>query len=233
MTGGRRTGRGFLRSLISRHGKLIALIAGFLFSTMGALWALLVIDRLDSEIRTLNDQRAVNGVQIDTLNRTAGEYFIANQQGDLIFVLAQQPGANRELTGPVYQGNMLDRSTPVFTMIGELGLEKQLDYQTVHDTYVAMNDEARANLTLANFMKLKQFEQQIISQGQARVPELLKANTELDRRLNDTKARQNRNHVLGVLTAIMGSAVLLLANVIAERKVAGEVAAEEPPAPRG
>ena len=31
-----------MRTFVAKHGKVIALIAGFLFSTLGALWALLV-----------------------------------------------------------------------------------------------------------------------------------------------------------------------------------------------
>lgn len=52
----------------------------------------------------------MNASQITTLNRIASEYFIANQQGDLIFILALQPGANRDLAADIYQGNMLDRN---------------------------------------------------------------------------------------------------------------------------
>ena len=33
---------------LARHGKVIALVAGFLFSAVGALWALLVTDRIGS-----------------------------------------------------------------------------------------------------------------------------------------------------------------------------------------
>ena len=37
---------------------------------------------------------------IDRLNRLQSEYFIANQQGDLIFVLAAQAAADAGLSSP-------------------------------------------------------------------------------------------------------------------------------------
>lgn len=212
---------------LARHGKVIALVAGFLFSAVGALWALLVTDRIGSDIQELSDRRSVNVAQIEALNRAASEYFIANQQGDLIFITARQAGADKGLAGDIYQGNMLDRETPVRNMIGELALEKQLDFQQTLGAYKQLNEETRRNLTFANFMRLKQMESEIIMAGQARVPVLLAENAAIDQRLNAKKAQQSRNKVLGVLTALIGSAALLAANLISERKILDEETAVE------
>lgn len=206
-----------MRALLLRHGKLIALVAGFFFSALGALWALLVTDRLDSRIEYLSDSRSVIARQVELLNRTAGEYFIANQQGDLIFIMANQSGADKDLASSIYQGNVLDRATPVRNMIGELAMQKQLDFRQTYDAYMALNEETRKNFTFGNFMRLKQMEAEVIMKGQQRVPELLDMSAEIDRELAATKSKQSRNHVLGVLTAIIGSAVLLAANVISEK----------------
>ncbi len=192
-------------------------MVGFLFSAMGALWALLVTDRIDSQIQQLSDARAVTVRQIEALNRIASEYFIANQQGDLIFIMAAQSGADRELASDIYQGNILDRATPVQNMIGELALQGQLDFRQVYDAYQGLNEETRKNFTFTNFMRLKKMESEVIIQGQQRVPALLDVNSAIDQQLNAKKAAQSRNHILGVLTAIVGSAVLLAANVFTER----------------
>lgn len=206
-----------MRTVFIRHGKLIALVAGFLFSAMGALWALLVTDRIDAQIQQLSDARAVTARQIEALNQLASEYFIANQQGDLIFIMAAQSGADRDIASDIYQGNILDRATPVQNMIGELAMQGQLDFQQVYGAYQRLNEETRRNFTFTNFMSLKKMESEVIQQGQRRVPELLDVNSAIDRQLNARKAAQSRNHVLGVLTAIVGSAVLLAANVITQR----------------
>ncbi len=215
---------------LSRHGKTIALVAGFVFSAVGALWALLVTDRLGADIQALSDQRAVNAAQIEALNRIASEYFIANQQGDLIFITAHQNGSDKELASDIRQGNMLDRATPVRNMIGELAIEKQLDFNKVNDKYREINEKARQDFTWANFKDLKELEAAIITKGQDRVPVLVRESAELDQQLNARKAQQSRNHVLAVVTALIGSAALLAANLISEREIADEVAAGEVPA---
>ncbi|MBU3706087.1 MAG: hypothetical protein FGM50_05315 [Mycobacterium sp.] len=220
-----------MRSFLQRHGKLLTLIVGFLFSTMGALWALLVTDRLDAQIQKLGDAKSMNVSQITTLNRLASEYFIANQQGDLIFILQLQPGTNRDLAGDIYKGNILDRATPVQNMIGELARERQLDFRPVYDGYMRLNQTARADLTFDNFMRLKKFEAEVIMQGQNRVPELVKVNNELDQALLAKQAAQSRNHVMAVLVAILGSAVLLAANLISERAPPAASASSAPVAP--
>ena len=224
-----------MRTFVAKHGKVIALIAGFLFSTLGALWALLMTDNLTGQIQRLSDARSANSTSIDRLNRLQSEYFIANQQGDLIFVLAAQAAANADFVADLIKGNMLDRATPVRNMLGELALENQLDYEKESAAYTGLNDEARANLTAANFRAVKAREQEIIAKGQARVPELMKQNAEIDRELNAKQAQHSRNHIRGVTMAIIGSVVLLGANLITERantvKPTAEIAAEQPEVP--
>ena len=65
----------------------------------------------------------------------------------------------------------------------------------------------------------------------------MKQNAEIDRALNAKQAQQSRNHILGVTMAIIGSVVLLGANLITERantaKPTAEIAAEQPEVPAG
>ena len=206
-----------MHTFFAKYGKAIALIAGFLFSTLGTMWALLVTEKLSNQIQQLSDIKAVNSTAIDRLNRLSSEYFIANQQGDLIFVLAAQAAADQDLVADLIKGNLLDRATPVRNMIGELALEKQLIYADEMDAYTQLNDQAHADLTAANFRAVKAKEQDIIRQGQARVPTLLNENADIDRSLNAKQAQQTRNRLFGVSMALIGSAVLLSANLITER----------------
>ena len=219
-----------MRSFIRPHAKVIALIAGFLFSVVGTLWALLVTDRIDGEVQQIAKTRSANTARIDKLQRLASEYFIANQQGDLIFIMGLQPGANRELAASVYQGNILDRATPVQTMIGALGEENQLDFRKTYDSYRALNDQAKSNFTMETFTRLKDNEREIIMQGQARAFALTEQNTGLDQLLRAKQSQQSRNNLLGVLAAIVGSAALLAANLIGERTGPDKTGPELPPA---
>lgn len=120
---------------VLRHAKSISMTGGFLFATVGAVWSFLVVDSLSEQGKQLADARAGLTRQMQSLATIASEYFIANQQGDLIFILAQQDGAREELARLISKGNLLDRATPVRNMIGALALAKQLDYRQAYDQY--------------------------------------------------------------------------------------------------
>lgn len=220
-------------AMLARNAKVIALVAGFAFATLGTLWSWLVIGNLNAQIEELSKSKAEIAAQIELLNRIASEYFIANQQGDLIFILAQQGNANQEVAKLIYQGNVLDRATPVRNMIGALALMKQLDYRQTYDAYEKLNDETRANMTFDHFMQLKQRESEIIMQGQERVPALLNESVELDNAIRAKQAEQSRNQLIGVIAAMVGSALLLGANLLAEKGGTGSANQANPPAPPG
>ncbi|MFP5285841.1 MAG: hypothetical protein ACLGI9_08895 [Thermoanaerobaculia bacterium] len=204
-------------SSLTRRAKTLSLILGFLFGVVGAVWSLVVVDRQGDEMKRLSDTRAELARQVESLNAIASEYFIANQQGDLIFMLAQQGSARADLGSLIYQGNLLDRATPVRNMIGALAMAKQLDYRKAYDAYAKLNVEARANLSWENFVKLKETERAVITAGQERVPLLLNGMFELERQINANGAAQRRNRLIGLVSAVFGNLLLLLANLIAER----------------
>lgn len=204
---------------LSRNGKKIALIAGFLFGTVGALWSFVVVDRRTEEVKRLSDHKADLARQVQTLSSLASEYFIANQQGDLIYVLDHQDNARRDLTSLIYQGNLLDRATPVRNMLGALAIAKLLDYRQSYDAYEKLNDAARSDpASYEKFARLKQVEKNIITAGQERVPQLLNEMFETDKKINAAQAVQKRNRTIGLVSSIFGSFLLLLANLIAKKE---------------
>lgn len=206
-----------MRAFLLRRGKLVTLIVGFLFSTVGALWALLVTDRIDGQIQALGDEKATISSQVTALNRSASEYFIANQQGDLIYILKLQSNANRDLASLIYRGNLKDRQTPVTNMIAELGKEQQLDPDATYRTYTKINQDASDDPNDPDkYAAVKLFEKKLITQGQQRALELVDVSNDLDRQLRSKQSAQSLNHIMAVLTAIIGSAVLVAANVITE-----------------
>lgn len=202
---------------VSRHAKWLSLVGGFVFGTVGAMWSFLVVDKLGEEMRQLSNAKADLSRQMQSLNSIAADYFIANQQRDLIFILALQGSARQDLAGSIYKGNMLDRATPVRNMIGALAIAKQLDYRQTYEAYEKLNDETRENLSFDNFTKLKETEKVIISKGQERVPVLLNGMFEIDKALNANGAAQKKNRALGLVSSIVGNFLLLFANLIGMR----------------
>ena len=77
-----------MRESLSSYAKQIPLIGGFVFGVVGTIWSFVVVDRYAEELKRLADEKAGVSRQIQSLGSIASEYFIANQQGDLIFVLA-------------------------------------------------------------------------------------------------------------------------------------------------
>jgi hypothetical protein len=140
----------------------------------------------------------------------------------LIFILAQQQSARQDVASLIYQGNLLDRVTPVRNMIGALAMANQLDYRQTYDAYERLNEETRANFSFANFTKLKQGEKELIVKGQERVPVLLTSMFEIEKAINAKQAAQTRNRMVGLISSILGSSMLLGANLIAERGRAEE-----------
>jgi hypothetical protein len=202
---------------LSRRAKTISLIGGFLFATLGALWSFLVAERLSEQARALANAKADVHRQIQSLNTLASEYFIANQQGDLVFILAQQENARQDLASLIYKGNVIDRATPVRNMIGALAAAGQLDYRSTYNSYERLNDETRAELSFENFTRLKQEEKNIIVKGQERVPLLLDQLFDIEKEINANEAAQQKQRILGLVTSVLGSSLLLFANLVAEK----------------
>lgn len=140
----------------------------------------------------------------------------------MIFILAQQGTANQDVAQLIYKGNLLDRATPVRNMIGALALASQLDYRQTYDAYEQLNTATRENLSFANFIELKQVGQGFIAKGQERVPVLQISIFEIEKAINEKQADQARNRLIGLIAAILGSALLLGANLLAERGKAEE-----------
>lgn len=206
-----------MHAFLRRRGKLLTLVVGFLFSAVGALWALLVTDRLDGQIQQLGAQKAEIAGQIALLNGYASDWFMLNQQGDLIFMLKLGPDVDRELAADIYKANISDRGVPVREMISELGREQQLDPDKVNAEYRALSQGFQASPgDLEKWVDLKIFEKKTIVQGQGRALALAKESVGIDTDLRSKQRTQSLNHVMAVLTAIIGSAVLVAANAITE-----------------
>jgi cell fate (sporulation/competence/biofilm development) regulator YlbF (YheA/YmcA/DUF963 family) len=166
----------------------------------------------------MTDYKADLIMQVQTLNNNAYNYFIANQQGDLIFILAQKDNVRQDIFGLIFKGNMLDRATPVRNMIGALAIAKQLDYRQTYEAYKKLNDDTRSNLSFDNFTKLKQVEKAIIEQGQDRVPLLLTSLAETEKAISANEAKQKIYGVIGFIGIVLGQSLLLFANIIAKSK---------------
>lgn len=205
-------------NFLLNHAKRISVVSGFVFGTVGVIWSFVVVDALNEKMTQLSNTKAEMRRQVESLNSIASEYFISNQMGDLIFVLALQDSARQDIAGLIYKGNMLDRATPVRNMVGALAIAKQLDYRQTYDAYEKLNDDARANLSPDNFTKLKQAEKDIVVKGQERAAMLINGLFEIEKAINANGAEQKRSRVIGLASSVFGNLLLLFASLIAESR---------------
>ena len=96
-------------------------------------------------------------------------------------------------------------------------MQRQLDYRSTYDAYERLNNETRANLSFENFTRLKEEEKKIIK-GQERVPLLLDQLFRIEREINANEAAQKKLRILGLVASILGSSLLLFANLVAEKE---------------
>jgi hypothetical protein len=205
-------------SRLVRISRILTLIGGSVSAVVGILWSLFYVDRLTDEAHVLADLRDEIGKRMQSINAAASEYFIANQQGDLIFILAGQGNARQDLAALIYKGNMLDRATPVRNMIGGLAIARQLDYRQTYDAFEALNAAARQNLSAETFFAVKRREKEIIEQGQTLAGTLLTQQFEVSKALNANDAAQHRARVIGGALSIASTLLLLIATVITKRQ---------------
>ena len=60
----------------------------------------------------MSGYRAILTHQIERLNTLSSEYFLANQQGDMIFILSLQDNARADVAALVHKANILGPCDP-------------------------------------------------------------------------------------------------------------------------
>lgn len=202
---------------ISQHSKSVALVTGFAFAVAGATWSFAVGDDLSSEAKRLTNQKAVLQQRIDRVSTAAHDYFVVNQQGDLIYLegLSTQ---QLELAAMIFRGNLIDRATPVRNMIGALALAGQLNYGEVYPAYERLNAAVRSTFNSEAYFALKEGEKFLIQQGEAYVPEALKQIAATDAQLAENAQKQKMNRIITQAASLFGALILLCVNLIGSWK---------------
>ncbi len=203
-----------------RHrAKSATVILGFCFGSIGAIWSYWFEGSLGGErdklTRAVDDGRA----DVQYLASASSDYFIANGQSDLIFMLSKSAVARADIAPLIYGGNLYDRATPIRNMIGALAIAKLLDYRQTYDAYEAMNTLAREGADLASFMRLKTEEQRIVELAADRIAALEQQRIAQQQRLREIDKQASRQSMVGVFCSLIGSMVLMLANMMSMRRV--------------
>jgi hypothetical protein len=189
------------------------IMLGFVSSLVGTLGSFLIIERVNVAIRALVDQKNGASQEIEKLGGLASAYFMANQQGDLIYMLGLQPGARKDLADLIYKGNLLDRAEPVRNVISALSLVRLLDYRQTYGEYEKLVEAAQKETTFAAFMAVKMFERKMVQQAQDRVSALQVTLVPLQRQISLTEAQLRARQIFLIAFSSVGAFLLLLANL--------------------
>jgi len=213
-----------------RKLKTLSIVTGFASSLVGTLGAFLFVTSLNDEVQALRAARAAMSAQIEALNNAQMQYFMANQQGDMIFALLHNAAPQRSaIAGLLFAGNVLDRATPIRNVMGALALAGQTDYQRSWSGYTQANEQARASGSLADYQQLKLQERAAVELGSAHVAALHQQIAAIDRKAGAIEASLQRRQTALIALTSFGAAVLLLANLLDERQAARAAASTTPP----
>ncbi len=202
-----------------RLSKTASIVTGFLSSLAGTLGSFLFINGLSTDLQSVRDQRATMVAQVESLTNVQLQYYMANQQGDMIFALVHNPAqARSDIATLLFGGNVLDRATPMRNLIGVLALAGKLDYAKTYGGYVKVNEQARDTGAMADYQKLKRLEQGALELGTAHVATLHQQIAAADQKVAAIEAslRWRQAALIGLMS--FGSTVLLLANLLDERQ---------------
>jgi hypothetical protein len=201
----------------ARNIRSAIIVLGFLSSVAGTLGSFVLVENLSKQAKQLAD--AKNGAvrDIDKFGALANAYFIANQQGDLIYVLGLQDTSRKDLVKLIYQGNVLDRAEPVRNLIGALAIAHLLDFRKTYDAYEKLSDAARASQEYKDFLAVKAFERQVLDQAQDRVARLQLGLGELQQEQTRVESELRRRQLFILAFSVIGACLLLLANLLEQK----------------
>ena len=147
------------------------------------------------------------------------------QQGALVYALnaagfgaAQSP--ERTTINNVYQLSLMSRSNAMRAIIGELALARILNYRATADTYHALIDAARKDLSLASYTAVDDFENGTMAQANMQMGKLQQNLQALNKAKAkaDADAIANQRKLLLLALVTLGSAFLLAANLLSTRE---------------
>ncbi len=203
--------------------KTSTLILATVLSLMGSIGQFFFIESYDDVIGARTTEMRSIESRAATLRSTQSEYFNSYVQANLLFALNPADiTVNKGVTGQMYQLAILDRAFPFRAILGEMAIAGLFDFKSTNDQYRKLSEAARADLSYASYSALNAFEKDILDRA------LTLQHTMQDRffvaqeeKAVAETARDKRRLWLTLMTAI-GTILLLAANLMEERKKAGQ-----------
>ena len=227
-------------SLSFWSAKRLAILIGFALTALGTLGPQFYVSSVEDQSGEADQFAKSLTARIDTLRAAQSQYLLFEQMGVLVYALnasglAASGSSQHDTLSSLYQLALLDRSTSMRQMIGELARAKQLTYRETSDKYGALIAAARKDVSLASYQAVDDFETQTMRQADALMARLQNALLSAERTKGELDALAARRKLQLIVVMTLGSTLLLAANLLSEKAPAqaetpaspGEVAAAE------
>jgi hypothetical protein len=213
--------------------KRLAILIGFLLTVIGALGPQVYVGPVEDRAQDFDQNAKTLSARIDNLRAAQSQYLMFQQMGVLVYALnvtgVASGGSSQETTlNRLYQLSLLDRSSAVRQMLGELALAKQLDYRRTSDKYGELIAAARKDFSLPSFQSVDDFETEAMRKADAWMAKLQQALLDAQHAKSDLDALASWRKLQLLIVMTLGSTVLLAANLLSEKPSAR---ADLPPTP--
>lgn len=205
--------------------KRLAILIGFLLTVIGALGPHFYVGPVEDRAADVDQAAKTVSARIDNLRAAQSQYLLFQQMGVLVYALnatgVATSGTSQETTlNRLYQLSLLDRSSAVRQMLGELALAHQLNYRETSDKYGALIGVARKDFALPTFQAVDDFETDAMSKADAWMAKLQQALFDAQRAKSDYDVEATRRKLQLLVVMTLGSTILLAANLLSEKPAA-------------
>lgn len=197
-----------------RDAKRISILIGATMALIGSGGQFFLVDSLSKEAAALGEKIARAQTDAETLKNAQMQYFMTYQQGTVIFALDPNGATkDKQVLGNLYRLNLINRATPLRAMLGDMAVAGLLDYRKTYDAYLIANEKAQKDFTWENFAALNAFERTVVDGALARQHKLQEDVFSLGQRKAGVDDAVDRRKLTLVLVSMLGTVLLLLANL--------------------
>jgi hypothetical protein len=202
--------------------KRLAILIGFALTALGTLGPQFYVSSVEDRSSETDQFAKTLTSRIETLREAQSQYLLFEQMGVLVYALnasglAAAGSSQHDTLSNLYQLSLVDRSTSVRQMIGELARAKQLTYRETSDKYGALIATARKDVSLASYQAVDDFETQTMRQADALMARLQDSLLSAERTKVELDSLAARRKLQLIVIMTLGSTLLLAANLMSEK----------------
>lgn len=203
--------------------KRLAVLIGFVLTILGSVGTRFYVQPVQ-DLSAAADQRSKTlSAGIDTLKDAQAQYQMFRQQGSLIFALTaaglSAPGTpQRDSVEQLYGLSLLDRSNAMGTIMVELTGAGVVSFDQVRPPYVKLISSALGELSLPAYTAVDAYEAPLMEKATAEMARRQRSLLDADAAKAAADAEADRRSLVLLALVTLGSAFLLVANLISTRE---------------